>query len=195
MNEPPSIVILAGPNGAGKTTAAAEMLGRSISVPEYVNADVIASELAPDDPERVAFEAGRRALQRVDALITRRASFAFETTLAGRSYVRWLWHAIDSGYEVRLLYFWLPSAELAVARVAQRVAAGGHHIPEDVIRRRYTAGVRNLFDLYRGLARRWAVYDSSDTPPRLVAEGQLGRTTRVADPRTWSAVRRAAEAD
>jgi predicted ABC-type ATPase len=194
VSDSPSIVILAGPNGAGKSTAAARMLGRGITVTTYVNADVVAQEIAPGDPERVAFEAGRRVLQQIERLIAQGASFGFETTLAGRTYVTWLRRAIAAGYELRLLYFWLPTPDLAVARVARRVEAGGHQIPEDVIRRRYAAGIRNFFSLYRGLARHWEMYDSSDIPPRLVAEGQFGRTTRVADARAWSAIRSAADA-
>jgi predicted ABC-type ATPase len=104
VSESPSIVILAGPNGAGKSTVAARMVGRSITVANYVNADVLAQELASDDPEGVAFEAGRRALLQIEGLIAQGASFGFETTLAGRTYVTWLRRAIAAGYELRLIY-------------------------------------------------------------------------------------------
>src|SRR4051794_1830916 len=121
----PTVIILAGPNGAGKTTAARTLLAETLHLMTFVNADVIAQGLSGFDPESMAVEAGRIMLQRLHALADRRASFAFETTLAGRSYARWLRSLRGTGYTVHLVYFWLASPDLAVARVAERVRTGG----------------------------------------------------------------------
>ena len=141
MSEPPpSVVILAGPNGAGKSTAAPALLQGALAVDEFVNADVIARGLSAFEPDRVAIAAGRIMLARLDELAAQRVDFAFETTLATRSFAPWLLGLTLSGYDVHLFFLWLSSADLAVARVADRVRAGGHHVPEAVVRRRYSAG-------------------------------------------------------
>jgi predicted ABC-type ATPase len=184
----PSIVILAGPNGAGKTTAASHLLGDVLGVATFVNADVVAQELSPGAPELAAFQAGRQVLAQLESLSAAGATFAFETTLAGRSYAAWLRRCRAAGYTIHLVFLWLPTADLAVERVARRVASGGHDIPETVVRRRYAAGLRNFFALYRPLATNWRLYDSSGTPPRLVAEGVGARMRTVADRTTWSAI-------
>lgn len=190
MTGSPSIILLAGPNGAGKSTAAAYLLPEILGVSTFVNADMIAAELSPDAPERAAFEAGRRALAQLDALTAAAESFALETTLAGRAYVPWLRRCIGTGYQVHLRFLWLPAVEDAIQRVAHRVASGGHNIPEDVIRRRYAASVRNFVHLYRPLATTWALYDSSERFPRLIVRGEGARTTAVADPSAWVRIQR-----
>jgi predicted ABC-type ATPase len=182
----PSIIILAGPNGAGKTTLAGTLLVR-LSVTEFVNADEIAQQLSPGAPEHVAIEAGRRMLERMNELVQERKSFAFETTLAARIYHRWLRDRLAEGYAIDLSFCWLPNAQMAVDRVARRVTRGGHDIPEDVIRRRYALGVRNLFSLYLPLATTWDVYDTSVTPAQLIASGKPGEVKVVA-PGAWDAI-------
>ena len=142
--QPPKVVVLAGPNGVGKSTSAAKLLLGTFHVDEFVNADAIAQGLSAFAPDRVAIEAGRVMLHRLKELAAQRASFAFETTLASRSYAPWLQNLKTTGYEVHLLFLWLPSAEMAVARVAERVCAGGHDVPEATIRRRYTAGLERI---------------------------------------------------
>ena len=147
MSEPrPSIVILAGPNGAGKSTVAPALLHDAFGVDEFVNADVIARGLSAFDPDRVAITAGRIMLARLHELAAQRADFAFETTLASRSFAPWLRGLRMSGYDLHLFFLWLSSADLAIARVADRVGMGGHFVPDDVVRRRYLAGIRNFFD-------------------------------------------------
>ena len=141
----PNIIIVAGPNGAGKTTAAADILVGALAVHEFVNADIIAKGLSSFQPETVAFDAGRIMLQRLHHLTDQRADVAFETTLASRTFASWIKTLTPSGYQFRLLFFWLPSADMAVERVHERVREGGHHVPEDVIRRRYGAGLKNFF--------------------------------------------------
>jgi predicted ABC-type ATPase len=175
----PTIIILAGPNGAGKTTLAGTLLAR-LKISEFINADDIAQHLSPGVPENVAIEAGRRMLERMNESAQQRKSFAFETTLAARVYHRWLQDRLAEGYGVHLRFCWLPSAELAVERVAGRVAHGGHDIPENVIRRRYGLGLHNLFSLYFPLATTWEVYDTSVLPLRLIASGQSGNVEVLA---------------
>jgi predicted ABC-type ATPase len=191
----PHLVVLAGPNGAGKTTAAGRLLTGALAVHTFVNADLIAAELAPGSPERAALEAGRRMLARLEALRRSRATFAFETTLAGRGYAGWLGRCLADGYAVHLVFLWLRSPDLAVQRVAQRVASGGHAIGEEVVRRRYAAGLRHLFGLYLQLATTWAVYDNSGLVPRLVAAGERSATGVVVDTETWARMREQAGED
>jgi predicted ABC-type ATPase len=191
----PHLVVLAGPNGAGKTTAAGRLLAGTLAVETFVNADAIAADLAPGSPEAAAIEAGRLMLARLEALGRSRTTFAFETILAGRAYAGWLRRRLADGYAVHLVFLWLQSADLAVHRVAQRVASGGHEIPEETVRRRYTAGLRNLFAVYRGLPTTWAVYDNSRLVPRLVAAGEWDTTEVVADPGVWQRMREQAGVD
>ncbi len=147
MSKPPIVVVLAGPNGAGKTTASEALLRDELAVFQFVNADAIARGLSGFEPERAAFAAGRVMLSRLDELAAQRADFAFETTLASRAFAPWLARRILDGYEFHLCFVWLPSAEMAITRVAARVKAGGHDIPAESIRRRYARGIRNLFEL------------------------------------------------
>lgn len=185
IDNTPSLIALAGPNGAGKSTAGPSLLRDALGLTEFVNADVIAQGLSAFDPQAAAFEAGRVMVRRIRELGRRRASFAFETTLAGRSYARWISELIDQGYTFEIFFFWLPSPEDAISRVEDRVRAGGHHVPEDVIRRRYTAGLRNFFTLYRPLAKTWQVYDNQGPMPEMIAWGSGGRVLQVLDPTTW----------
>lgn len=182
----PLVVVLSGPNGAGKSTSAARFLREALSVEEFVNADTIAQGLSAYRPEAAAVAAGRVMLDRLYFLARERRDFAFETTLAGRGHARWLRKLRASGYRVHLLFLSLPDPELAVARVAGRVRQGGHHVPEDVVRRRFATGLTNLLNLYSGLVDSWQVYDNADlSGPRLIASRAAGMNTIIADPRAW----------
>ena len=161
VEESLSVIVLAGPNEAGKTTAARTLLAENLRLMTFVNADVIAQGLAGFDPDSAAVEASRIMLERLYLLAQQREDFAFETTLAARSYASWLGKLRQDGYQVHLVYFWLASADLAVARVAERVRLWGHGVPERTIRQRYTRSLRNFFDLYLPLARTWQVYDNT----------------------------------
>jgi len=185
-NAPPSVIVLAGPNGSGKTTSAPKLLRDVLGVVEFVNADTIAQGLAAFSPELVALEAGAIMHARLHRLAEQRQTFAFETTLAGRSLAAWLAELVASGYEFHLVYLWLPSPDLAVARVADRVHNGGHDVPEETIRRRYRAGLKNLFRLYMPLATKWRFYDNSRDEPRLIAEGARHASHRTVDPDLWT---------
>ena len=148
----PKVFVIGGPNGAGKTTAAVRLVHDFLGLREYVNADAIASGLSRYNPESVALQAGRSMLRRLAELVEERAHFAFEATLAARSFAPMLWKWQLQGYEVHLIFLWLGTPELALARVAERVRAGGHGLPEEIIRRRYTSGRRNFITLYAPLA-------------------------------------------
>jgi predicted ABC-type ATPase len=157
----PKLYIIAGCNGAGKTTASFTVLPQILECEEFVNADEIARGLSPFHPERMAVEAGRLMLRRIDTLLELHTSFAIETTLATRSYQSLVRRAQSLGYQVVLLFFWLESPEMAKKRVAQRVSEGGHDIPDDVITRRYWLGLNNLFEIYIPIVNTWSLYDNN----------------------------------
>lgn len=168
------LFIIAGCNGAGKTTASFRILPELLNCKEFVNADEIARGISPFQPEKVAIEAGRIMLSRIHELIEKGEDFAFETTLATKSYLGFIEKARQKGYFVSLLFFWLESPELAMERVKSRVMDGGHSIPEDVIRRRYTRGIQNLFKLFFNKVDYLAIFDNSKTAPELIAEKKIG---------------------
>lgn len=170
------VLIIAGPNGAGKSTFAREYLPNEAGCPLFVNADLIAAGLSPFAPERAAWRAGRVMLAEITEHVRRRESFAFETTLAGRAYARLIprWRA--AGYSVHLIFLKLDSVELAVERVAVRVAQGGHNVPEPVIRRRFAQGWRNFNEVYRRLVDSWRIYDNSGETPELIETGAAHET-------------------
>jgi len=182
------VIVLAGVNGAGKTTAARSLLANTLNVLTFVNADVIAQGLCGFAPEKAALQAGRIMLTQLQDLAAQRTDFAFETTLAGRAYAAWLGSLRESGYNVHLFYFWLSSADIAIARVAARVRKGGHHIAESTIRQRYGRSVRNLFELYMPIVTSWKVYDNSNEVS-LIAEGSRGAEPIVHDENVWSRIR------
>lgn len=165
------IVIIAGPNGAGKTTFAREFLPREADCPDFINVDLIAAGLSPFDPNRAALRASRIMLDEIRLRVRAGESFAFETTLSGRNYARAIPRWREAGYYVKLIFLSLPTADLAVARVAARVAHGGHNVPEEVIRRRFDAGLRNFEDLYRPLVNAWVTYENSGPMPVPLASG------------------------
>lgn len=162
------IIIIAGPNGAGKTTFAREYLPNEANCPIFINADLIAAGLAPFAPETAAIKAARLMLDEINANVKAGHSFAFETTLSGKTYAKHIaeWKNLD--YHITLVFLSLPNAEFAIARVAARVAAGGHNIPETTIRRRFRAGLQNFHSVYKTLADSWSLYDNSHPQPILL---------------------------
>jgi predicted ABC-type ATPase len=187
----PHLVVLGGPNGAGKSTTATQLLVGTLEVNEFVNADVIAQGLSAFQPEGAAVEAGRIMIRRMRQLAEQKVTFAFETTMAGRSYVSWLAKLSHQGYLIHVLFLWLPSVDMAIARVAERVRMGGHDVPEETIRRRYGAGWNNFLGLYMPLATSWRVHDNSDLwSPRLVALQTRNAALQVADALIWDTFRR-----
>lgn len=158
----PKLYIICGCNGAGKTTASMSVLPEILCCNEFVNADEIAKGLSPFRPEEVAIEAGKIMLRRIESLLESNETFAIETTLATRSYKSLVKRAKDKGYIVELLFFWLPSPQMAEERVAERVASGGHDIPQEVVHRRYWLGIENLFNIFIPIVDVWSLYDNSD---------------------------------
>ncbi len=165
------IIIIAGPNGAGKTTFAHEFLMHEADCPQFINADLIARGLSPLAPEKAAVQAGKIMLAMIDDKVRRGESFAFETTLSGMAYARHIRAWRNKGYHVKLIFLSLPSIELALARVKMRVAQGGHSIADSVIRRRYEAGLRNFYQVYRDVVDHWTFYDNAGDRPVLSAKG------------------------
>ncbi len=187
----PTVVVISGPNGAGKSTAAPRLLRGKLAVSEFVNADAIARGISAFEPERVAVQAGRVTLTRLDELADERRSFAFETTLASRTFAPRVRRLIREGYSFHLVYPWLPSPDLAIARVAARVQAQGHFVPDNVVRRRRLRGLSNFFNLYQPLVAGWTMYDNSDpTRTRVVAAGSGPAVSDVFDPALWGQIRR-----
>lgn len=173
MNEK-NLYIIAGCNGAGKTTASFTILPEILDCKEFVNADEIAKGLSPFQPEKVAFEAGRIMLNRIDELFKNQENFAFETTLATKTYKQKIKFAKENNYNTTLLFFWLRNSDLAKERVKTRVKEGGHNIPSDVIERRYTNGIKNLFHIYLEIVDQVLIFDNSEGKPILIAEKNFG---------------------
>jgi predicted ABC-type ATPase len=192
MTTNPHMVMFAGANGSGKSTAASRLLPHYVGIQDFVNADTIARGLSAHNPDGMALAAGRLMLERLDELVQQRISFAFETTLSGRTYATWIAHQRALGYRFHLLYFWLSDADTAVNRVRDRVKLGGHNIPTDTIRRRYVLSVQNFFRLYRPLADFWQTFDNSDPSGAVpIAMGTPIHTTVFAEP-MWSRMQRGA---
>jgi len=188
--------MIAGPNGAGKTTMALELIGRSSILYEFLNADEIARGLAPKHPESMALTASKLMINRLKELLEDNKSFAFETTLAGMNYLKHLRTAKSKGYDIILFFLWLANPEQAIERVAQRVKQGGHHIPEDVIVRRYYAGLTNLLIHYLPLADTAiilnnSIEESKGETSKFIAKKGLN-ATEILNPDIWEKMRKAA---
>jgi len=168
-----NLYIISGCNGAGKTTASFTILPEILDCKEFVNADEIARGLSPFQPEKVSFEAGRIMLRRINELLESNENFAFETTLATKSYKQKVFEAKDKNYDVTLLFFWLQTVDLAIERVKTRVSEGGHNIEIDVIKRRYLNGIKNLFEIYLPIVDEAMIFDNSVGRHDLIAQKSL----------------------
>ncbi|MGN0189365.1 MAG: zeta toxin family protein [Candidatus Cryptobacteroides sp.] len=188
----PKLYIVSGCNGAGKTTASYTLLPEMLECSQFVNSDEFAKGLSPFNPEGVSVQASRLMLMKIRYLFARKEDFGIETTLATRSLLKMITLAQAEGYYVTVLYFWLNSPDLAVKRVKARVAAGGHNIPEETIRRRYRVGINYFFNDYSKLCDRWILADNSKVPFRVIAEGGKGRPLSIKDRETYEKVRRIA---
>ena len=174
-----NLYVIGGSNGAGKTTFAQEFLPKHVHCLRFVNPDLIAAGLSPFAPSAVAAKAGRLMLAEVASLIECGASFAFESTLSGKTYLRLIERAKGAGYSVHLFYLWVPDPALALARIRDRVESGGHDVPEADVRRRYSRTLRNFFHLYRPLADIVYFLDNTRGEPELVFKDQDGNTEVV----------------
>lgn len=180
----PEIFVFGGCNGSGKSTLAHRFLSSIKPSPEFINADIIASQLNPFDVDAVAIAASRLMLQRLNVLASQKIDFAFETTLAARSFAPFLRQCKTDGYRVNLIFIWLNSPDLAIERVARRVASGGHNIPHDIIKRRYQRGKDNFRDLYAPIADYWIVYNNSESY-EILAEKISNYPTDIYLPQLW----------
>jgi predicted ABC-type ATPase len=186
----PCVVVLGGPNGAGKTTLSKHILRDVLDIQDFVNADQIALGLSAFAPERASIAAGRIMLRQLRDLAERRRNFAFETTLASRSFAPWIHKLMHGGgFSFHLEFLWLPGDEFAVQRVAQRVRKGGHDVPAYVVRRRYRVCMGNFIRLYRPLATTWHCYDTSSLVPRLLAKGGEQQADEIFDSTCWTAIK------
>ncbi len=180
----PTLYILAGPNGAGKTTASKTLLPETFRCKLFLNANEIAAKINPKNVEGVAMQAARIMLEQIESYISLRHTFCFETTLATRSYLSLIRKVQLIGYEVVLLFFYLPSAEMAIERVALRVIKGGHNIPLDVIERRYKSGIQNLKKFIE-IVDRWYIYNNSKSPAEKIAEGEFRKPIKIINFEIW----------
>ncbi len=183
----PQVYMIGGPNGAGKTTVAMYLLPELLKCEEYVNADAIAAALSPFAPETTAIQAGRLMLQRIHQLAAQQKDFSFEGTMASKSFAPFLSRCRQSGYQINLLYLWLQHPKLAVARVRDRVQNGGHHIPSDIVARRYKRSINNFLNLYMPLADQWFLYDNSFNKPLMIAEKRRDRSVKIENQALWDA--------
>jgi predicted ABC-type ATPase len=179
-----NLYIISGCNGAGKTTASFTVLPEMLNCREFVNADEIARGISPFKPASVAIQAGKIMLNRIDELLSQNVDFAIETTLTTKSYLNTIAKAKRLGYQITLLFFWLNDVELAIERVKTRVSEGGHDIPEDVIRRRYTKGIENLQRFIKSVDF-WFVLNNSEEELHFIAEGNKTEIT-IFEKETWT---------
>jgi predicted ABC-type ATPase len=188
----PNLYVVAGPNGAGKSTFARLFLPEYADCREFVNADLIAAGLSPFNPESLAIQAGRLMLERIEDLAETRIDFGFETTLAGKSWLPVLQKLREQGYRLHIFFLWIPGPNLALRRIEERVRAGGHSIPEAVVRRRFTRGLRNFFQIYAPVVDSWLLFDSSQEIPELFALS-IEDVQPVFDRELFAAIKREAQ--
>jgi len=179
-NRRPNLYIIAGPNGAGKTTFARKFLPEYVECLEFVNADLIAGGLSPFAPEKAAIHAGRLMLEQIHSLVKRALDFGFETTLAGKTYVKLL-RDIRKRYLIHIFFLWIPNVQLAIERINLRVQNGGHHIPEAIVHRRFSRSLPNFLRFYQPLADSWTIFDNSGDDPRMIAFEESGKI-EILDP-------------
>ncbi|MES2219283.1 MAG: zeta toxin family protein [Pseudomonadota bacterium] len=183
----PHLIMIAGPNGSGKTTTAPALLDKALNISAFVNADTIAQGLSAFKPESAAIEAGRIMLKRIWSLAAEKMNFAFETTLATRTFaINLIPKLKKENYQIHLTFLWLQSPDLAVSRVKERIKMGGHSVPEEVIRRRYKAGLKNFFSLYKPLIDSWQIYDNSNAKElHLIASETVEKKLTVKNTNIW----------
>jgi predicted ABC-type ATPase len=190
-----NLYIIAGCNGAGKTTASFTVLPDMLNCDEFINADEIARGVSPLNPDKAAIEAGKFMLAKIDKLIISKIDFAFETTLATKSYANKINIAKQKGYQVTLVFFWLDSVDLAIERVATRILEGGHGIPNSVIIRRYYSGLKNLFDIYIPICDYWMIFNNSKSPSELIAEGYFDQDKDIKNISTFETIKQLSQYD
>jgi predicted ABC-type ATPase len=164
----PSVYVIAGPNGAGKTTFARKFLPHYADCQNFINADLIAQGVSPFSPEAAAFRAGRLLLDEIQHYMKQGADFGFETTLSGKTYLNLFRRLRRRGYAIHIFFLWVPTVEVALSRIQERVVGGGHDVPEAVVRRRFERSVKNFFVAYRHLADSSTLFDNSGGRPVMI---------------------------
>lgn len=173
------VYVIAGPNGSGKTTFAKKFLPKYVKCPHFVNADLIAHGLSPFSPQMVAIKAGKLVLEQIHDLANKNVDFAFETTLSGKSYLSFLNSLKNKGYSIHLFFLWIPNIDIAIARIKERVAEGGHNVPTQDVKRRFYRSIHNLFKLYKPLLNSWILFDNSSATPNIISEEKEGKLTII----------------
>lgn len=185
----PKMYVIAGGNGSGKTTIAKTLLPDYFNCNEFVNADIMAAEMSPDNIASVAISAGKKTLQLINNLFDSKINFAIETTLSGRVHKKIIQKAQARNYDVVLIYVWVKSYRISLSRVRSRKGLGGHFVPDEDVIRRYKRGLINLFKAYMKICDYWAVIDNTEPPQKLVADG-IGQTElNVFNRETWNQVK------
>ena len=187
-----NLYIIAGPNGSGKTTFVRKFLPDYAKCLNFVNADLIASGLSPFSPDVAAIKAGRLMLEQIYEYADKGVDFAFETTLAGKSYVKLLKDLKNKSYKIHVYFLWVSNVKLAINRIAERVKIGGHDVPKETVRRRFSRGLHNLFNLYMPLLDSWIIFDNSMDTPCVIAKEEDGILTIIND-KLFKEIRRNAE--
>ena len=187
--------IIAGPNGAGKTTFAKTFLPDYLNCRIFVNADLIAGGIAPFAPKDAAIKAGKLLLEEIRSTAKRRVDFGFETTLSGRSHPHLFRDLIQSGYDLHLFFLWIPTVEISLKRIAERVARGGHDIPEPVARRRFHRGIENLFLRYNEFLSSWAIFDNSGPDPQTIAYREKDKDAVILEKEAYMKMQKMAGAE
>ena len=180
----PTLYILAGPNGAGKTTASRYLLPEVFKTEIFINADIIAAQMNPENPEAASIAAGRQMLMEIEEKLFEKATFAIETTLSSKGYLHLVKRAQLIGYEVVLSFFWLPAFDICIKRVALRVKKGGHNIPPEVIERRFKQGLEMLPKCC-SIVNRWRIFNNQNNPPELIAEGEMDSRIKILNFTVW----------
>ncbi|MFT5206368.1 MAG: putative ABC-type ATPase [Candidatus Omnitrophota bacterium] len=183
-----AVYVIAGPNGAGKTTFAKTFLPDQLNCHTFINADLIAAGIAPLAPDAANLRAGRLLLEEIKRTAQKKIDFAFETTLSGKSYTRLFKELSDQGYAIHLFFLWLPNVQLSIRRVAQRVKRGGHHIPTNVIRRRFNRGIHNLFHVYQDYLESWTIFDNSSSRFEVIANTDESKEIQISNQAAYSKI-------
>jgi len=172
MEKTRNVYIIAGPNGSGKTTFARTFLPEYAKCDRFINADLIAAGLSPFSPQQVAIKAGRLVLEQIKEYSNNGVDFAFETTMSGVTYLKYFKMLKEEKYKIHIYFLWIPSSQLAAARVRDRVAQGGHNVPISDIKRRFERSTEKFLKNYRPVADQWMLFNNEKSKPKLIARKQ-----------------------